>query len=46
MSMVIIWMVTGVMTYLASLRLLHPNYEIEATVMLITSGCAVIANIM
>ncbi|KYO29277.1 zinc transporter 8 [Alligator mississippiensis] len=46
MSMVIIWMVTGVMTYLASLRLLHPNYEIEATVMLITSGCAVIANII
>ncbi|XP_014380909.1 zinc transporter 8 [Alligator sinensis] len=46
MSMMIIWMVTGVMTYLASLRLLHPNYEIEATVMLITSGCAVIANII
>ncbi|XP_019401637.1 PREDICTED: zinc transporter 8 [Crocodylus porosus] len=46
MSTMIIWMVTGVMTYLASLRLLHPNYEIEATVMLITSGCAVIANII
>uniref|UniRef100_A0A8C8S9B4 Proton-coupled zinc antiporter SLC30A8 n=1 Tax=Pelusios castaneus TaxID=367368 RepID=A0A8C8S9B4_9SAUR len=46
MSMLIIWVVTGVLTYLASVRLLHPNYEIEATVMLITSGCAVIANVI
>ncbi|XP_003219509.1 proton-coupled zinc antiporter SLC30A8 isoform X2 [Anolis carolinensis] len=45
-SMIIIWVVTGVLTYLAILRLLHPQYEIEATVMLITSGCAVIANII
>ncbi|TFK12469.1 ubiquitin thioesterase OTUB1 [Platysternon megacephalum] len=46
MSMLIIWVVTGVLTYLASMRLLQPNYEIEATVMLITSGCAVIANVI
>ncbi|XP_074841740.1 proton-coupled zinc antiporter SLC30A8 [Carettochelys insculpta] len=46
MSILIIWVVTGVLIYLASMRLLHPNYEIEATVMLITSGCAVIANII
>ncbi|XP_042317404.1 zinc transporter 8 isoform X2 [Sceloporus undulatus] len=46
LSMIIIWVVTGVLTYLAILRLLHPHYEIEATVMLITSGCAVIANII
>ncbi|KAH0617479.1 hypothetical protein JD844_015771 [Phrynosoma platyrhinos] len=45
-SMIIIWVVTGVLTYLAILKLLHPHYEIEATVMLITSGCAVIANII
>nr|XP_060631794.1 proton-coupled zinc antiporter SLC30A8 [Anolis sagrei ordinatus] len=45
-SMIIIWVVTGVLMYLAVLRLLHPHYEIEATVMLITSGCAVIANII
>uniref|UniRef100_A0A8C9F2H6 Solute carrier family 30 member 8 n=1 Tax=Pavo cristatus TaxID=9049 RepID=A0A8C9F2H6_PAVCR len=41
MSMVIIWMVTGVLTYLASMRLLHPDYDIDAAVMLITSACAV-----
>nr|XP_009911907.1 PREDICTED: zinc transporter 8 [Haliaeetus albicilla] len=46
MSMVIIWMVTGVLTYLASMRLLHPDYDIDATVMLITSACAVLVNIL
>ncbi|KAM9023297.1 proton-coupled zinc antiporter SLC30A8 [Ara ararauna] len=46
LSMIIIWMVTGVLIYLASLRLLHPDYNIDATVMLITSACAVIANIL
>ncbi|NXS40885.1 ZNT8 protein, partial [Balaeniceps rex] len=46
MSVIIVWMVTGVLTYLASMRLLHPNYDIDATVMLITSACAVLANIL
>ncbi|XP_074753700.1 proton-coupled zinc antiporter SLC30A8 [Athene noctua] len=46
MSMIIVWMVTGLLTYLASMRLLHPNYNIDATVMLITSACAVLANIL
>ncbi|XP_009876902.1 PREDICTED: zinc transporter 8 [Apaloderma vittatum] len=46
MSMIIIWMVTGVLTYLASMRLLHPDYNIDATVMLITSASAVLANIL
>ncbi|XP_050161995.1 proton-coupled zinc antiporter SLC30A8 [Myiozetetes cayanensis] len=45
MSMIIVWMVTGVLTYLASVRLLHPDYDIDTTVMLITSACAVLANI-
>ncbi|NXX17979.1 ZNT8 protein, partial [Podargus strigoides] len=46
MSMAIVWMVTGVLTYLASMRLLHPDYDIDATAMLITSACAVLANIL
>ncbi|NXA64704.1 ZNT8 protein, partial [Mohoua ochrocephala] len=46
MSMTIIWMVTGVLTYLACMRLLRPDYDIDATVMLITSACAVLANIL
>ncbi|NXK87124.1 ZNT8 protein, partial [Formicarius rufipectus] len=46
MSMLIVWMVTGVLTYLASMRLLHPDYDIDTTVMLITSASAVLANIL
>ncbi|NXT70953.1 ZNT8 protein, partial [Chaetops frenatus] len=46
LSMMIVWMVTGVLTYLACMRLLHPDYDIDATVMLITSACAVLANIL
>ncbi|NWH53047.1 ZNT8 protein, partial [Fregata magnificens] len=46
MSMIIVWMVTGVLTYLAGMRLLHPDYDIDATVMLVTSACAVLANIL
>ncbi|KAM7072537.1 proton-coupled zinc antiporter SLC30A8 [Acridotheres tristis] len=46
MSMIIVWMVTGVLIYLACMRLLHPDYDIDATVMLITSACAVFTNIL
>ncbi|XP_063275459.1 proton-coupled zinc antiporter SLC30A8 [Prinia subflava] len=45
-SMIIVWMVTGVLTYLACMRLLHPDYDIDATVMLITSACALLTNIL
>lgn len=46
LSVVTIWLVTGVLVYLAVQRLISDNYEIEGTIMLITSGCAVLANIM
>ncbi|XP_057684085.1 proton-coupled zinc antiporter SLC30A2-like isoform X1 [Corythoichthys intestinalis] len=46
MSVFTIWMVTGVLVYLAVERLISDDYEIEGTVMLITSGCAVLANIV
>lgn len=45
-SVMSIWMVTGVLVYLAVQRILHNDYEIIGHVMLITSGCAVIVNIM
>ena len=41
-----IWLVTGVLVYLAVERLVSDDYTIEGTIMLITSGCAVLANIM
>ncbi|XP_035385237.1 zinc transporter 2-like isoform X1 [Electrophorus electricus] len=46
LSVFTIWLVTGVLVYLAVERLINDNYEIEGTVMLITSGCAVLANII
>ncbi|XP_048364210.1 zinc transporter 8 [Sphaerodactylus townsendi] len=46
LSVVTIWAVTGMLTYSAVLRLLHPQYEIQVTAMLITSGFAVVANMI
>lgn len=46
LSIFTIWLVTGVLVYLAVERLIIDDFEIEGTLMLITSGCAVIANIM
>ncbi|XP_053101940.1 proton-coupled zinc antiporter SLC30A8 [Hemicordylus capensis] len=46
LSIVIVWATTGVLMYLAMMRLLHSHYEIEATVMLFTSASAVIVNII
>ncbi|XP_006830890.1 PREDICTED: zinc transporter 8 [Chrysochloris asiatica] len=46
LSIFCIWMVTGVLVYLACERLLRPDYQIQATVMIIVSGCAVIANLI
>ncbi|XP_061463454.1 proton-coupled zinc antiporter SLC30A8 [Rhineura floridana] len=46
LSAIVIWVVTGILIFLAIMRLLHPQYEIETTVMLITSVCAVIANLI
>ncbi|XP_077446675.1 proton-coupled zinc antiporter SLC30A2 [Stigmatopora argus] len=46
LSVFTIWMVTAVLVYLAVERLINDDYTIEGTVMLITSGCAVLANIV
>lgn len=44
--MLSIWVVTGVLVYLAVERLISGDYEIKEETMLITSGCAVVVNIM
>ncbi|KAM7074992.1 proton-coupled zinc antiporter SLC30A8 [Molossus nigricans] len=46
LSILGVWAVTGVLVYLACERLLYPDYQIQATVMIIVSGCAVAANIV
>lgn len=46
LSVLSIWVVTGVLVYLAAERLISGDYEIKEETMLITSGCAVVVNIM
>ncbi|MEE6520803.1 hypothetical protein FKM82_018739 [Ascaphus truei] len=46
LSVLSIWVVTGVLVYLAVERLISGDYEIEGDAMLITSACAVAVNII
>lgn len=45
-SVLLIWVVTGVLVYLAVLRIINKDFEINATVMLITSAIGVAVNLM
>ncbi|KAK3522555.1 hypothetical protein QTP86_023292 [Hemibagrus guttatus] len=45
-SIMSIWIVTGVLVYLAVERIVKNDYEIDGRVMLLTSGCAVVVNII
>ncbi|KAM8977285.1 proton-coupled zinc antiporter SLC30A2 [Pelodytes ibericus] len=45
-SVLSIWVVTGVLVYLAVERLISGDFEIEGETMLITSACAVAVNII
>ena len=45
-SVLLIWVVTGILVYAAVLRIVNGDYEIDATIMLITSGIGVGVNIM
>ena len=45
-SVLLIWVVTGVLVYAAILRVVGGDYEVDATIMLITSTVGVIVNII
>uniref|UniRef100_A0A8C5E3G1 Probable proton-coupled zinc antiporter SLC30A3 n=2 Tax=Gouania willdenowi TaxID=441366 RepID=A0A8C5E3G1_GOUWI len=45
-SVMSIWIVTGALVYLAVERIVRNDYEIDGHVMLVTSGCAVIVNVI
>ena len=45
-SVLMIWVVTGILVYVAIQRIINGDYEINATIMLITSGVGVGVNIM
>lgn len=45
-SVLMIWVITGILVYIAIERLINKQYEINATIMLVTAGIGVIVNIM
>lgn len=45
-SVQMIWIVTGILVYMAVQRVIHREYEINSTIMMITAGCAVFVNIL
>ncbi|XP_075056519.1 putative proton-coupled zinc antiporter SLC30A3 [Mixophyes fleayi] len=45
-SVLSIWVVTGILLYLATARIINNDYDIDGHVMLITSSCAVFVNII
>jgi len=45
-SVLMIWVVTGILVYMAFIRILTRDFEIKAEVMLITSGLGVLVNIV
>ncbi|XP_043787080.1 zinc transporter 2-like isoform X1 [Apis laboriosa] len=45
-SVLLIWIVTGILFYLAIERIIHKNFELDTTVMLITSAVGVAVNLV
>lgn len=45
-SVLMIWIVTGILVYLAVERVIQEQFEIDAFMMLITSGLGVVVNLM
>ncbi|XP_011860084.1 PREDICTED: zinc transporter 2-like isoform X2 [Vollenhovia emeryi] len=45
-SVLLIWVVTGILFYLAIERIVHKDFELDATVMLITSAVGVAVNLV
>ncbi|CAB0005682.1 unnamed protein product, partial [Nesidiocoris tenuis] len=45
-SVLTIWLVTGILVYMAIERIIYGEYEIDAIIMLITSGLGVLVNLV
>uniref|UniRef100_A0A914VVU7 Solute carrier family 30 member 2 n=1 Tax=Plectus sambesii TaxID=2011161 RepID=A0A914VVU7_9BILA len=45
-SIFIIWVLTGILVYLAIIRVIHNEFDIDADLMLITAGVGVVFNII
>jgi solute carrier family 30 (zinc transporter), member 2 len=45
-SVLMIWVVTAVLVYMAILRTIHDEFELNSVVMLISSGFGILVNVM
>lgn len=45
-SVLLIWVVTGILVYMAVQRVIYRSFEIDATIMLITSAVGVVVNLI
>lgn len=45
-SVLMIWVVTAILVYMAVLRVIHKNFELDGLVMLISSGIGILVNVM
>lgn len=45
-SVLLIWVVTGILVYLAIIRCISQDFDVDAKIMLITSFMAIVVNIM
>ena len=45
-SVLLIWVLTGVLLYEAVLRVIHQDYTIDANIMLITATVGVFVNVL
>jgi solute carrier family 30 (zinc transporter), member 2 len=45
-SVLLIWVVTAILVYLAVLRVIHPDFELDTTIMLISSAVGIIVNVV
>ena len=45
-SVLIIWIITGVLFYMAVQRCVDQSFDIDADIMMITAGCGFVINIM
>lgn len=45
-SVVMIWVITAILVFLAIERVINQDFEVNATVMLITSGFAILVNVL
>ena len=45
-SIVMIWLLTGVLVFMAVQRIINKDFEIDADAMLVTAGCGVAFNVI